>query len=225
MILSNSQFIKSPSLNSSFFRDKNKIPLRIPLRCTQTVAFRPERGRMGSGCFGNWPKKNKKKQQQLPGVGEDADTERVADGVDLMDAAMAKAKVSPQHLAVMVNGLIGSVAAMAFFGKDRKGGRKSMLDVAEEQAYTISGLVPLHSDFNVLHLEARGSSAKWEPLTKNQEESFVPFSIPRKLVSLSRIGEVPLSRSQHQFDILKEKNKDSSINTLNPIGVPFEIAV
>lgn len=69
---------------------------------------------MGSGCFGNWPKKNKEKQQQLPGVWEDAEIDRVADGVDLMDAAMAEAKVSPQHLVVMVNGLIGSASDWKF---------------------------------------------------------------------------------------------------------------
>ena len=68
---------------------------------------------MGSGCFGNWPKK---KQRQLPGVGEDAEIERVADGLDLMDAAMAEAKVSPQHLVVMVNGLIGRYfLSLSFF--------------------------------------------------------------------------------------------------------------
>jgi len=61
---------------------------------------------MGSGCCGDWLKK-KKQQQQLPGVGENVEIERVADGVDLMDAAMAEANVCPPHLVIMVNGLIG----------------------------------------------------------------------------------------------------------------------
>uniref|UniRef100_A0A7C9EGT3 DUF676 domain-containing protein n=1 Tax=Opuntia streptacantha TaxID=393608 RepID=A0A7C9EGT3_OPUST len=115
MILSNSQFIKPPTLNSSFFRDKNKVPLWIPLRCTQTAAFWTEPGRMGSGCCGDWLKK-KKQQQQLSGVGENVEIERVADGVDLMDAAMAEANVCPPHLVIMVNGLIGSASDWKFAG-------------------------------------------------------------------------------------------------------------
>lgn len=67
------------------------------------------------------------------------------------------------------------------------------LELAEGQAYTISGLIPLHSDLNTLYLQARGSSTKWQTLTTKEKESFVPFFKPRKPVLLSRIGEVPLS--------------------------------
>ncbi|KAJ8426853.1 hypothetical protein Cgig2_006528 [Carnegiea gigantea] len=125
-----------------------------------------------------------------------SDMQRVIEKA-LEDAGLHAREVTP-FMRVRVVGLKSKVQNR---GEDPREGliriwnptEKQMLDLAEGQAYTISGLVPLHSDFNVLHLEARGSSTKWEPLTKNQEESFVPFFIPRKLVSLSRIGEVLLS--------------------------------
>lgn len=125
-----------------------------------------------------------------------SDMQRVIEKA-LEDAGLRAREVTP-FMRVRVVGLRSKVQNR---GEDPTEGliriwnptQKQMLDLAEGQAYTISGLVPLHSDFHVLHLEARGSSTRWEPLTKNQEESFVPFFIPRKLVSLSRIGEVPLS--------------------------------
>ena len=43
----------------------------------------------------------------------------MADRVDLMDAAMAEAKVSPQDLVIMVNGLIGRYfLSLSFFFKN-----------------------------------------------------------------------------------------------------------
>ncbi|XP_021769649.1 protein BREAST CANCER SUSCEPTIBILITY 2 homolog B-like isoform X1 [Chenopodium quinoa] len=67
------------------------------------------------------------------------------------------------------------------------------LELVEGQAYAISGLIPSHSDLSTLYLQARGSSTKWKPLTTKEKESFGPFFNPRKPVSLSRMGEVPLS--------------------------------
>ncbi|KAK9699195.1 hypothetical protein RND81_08G159400 [Saponaria officinalis] len=70
---------------------------------------------------------------------------------------------------------------------------RQKLELVEGQSYAISGLVPLHSDSSTLYLQARGSSTKWQPLTTIEKESFMPFFDPRKAVSLSRLGEVPLS--------------------------------
>ncbi|KNA09601.1 hypothetical protein SOVF_152150 isoform A [Spinacia oleracea] len=70
---------------------------------------------------------------------------------------------------------------------------QQMLELVEGQPYAISGLIPLHSDLTTLYLQARGSSTKWKPLTTKEKESFGPFFNPRKSVSLSRMGEVPLS--------------------------------
>ncbi|GAB4834031.1 hypothetical protein Ancab_032285 [Ancistrocladus abbreviatus] len=74
---------------------------------------------------------------------------------------------------------------------------KQRLELAEGHAYAISGLIPLHSDSNVLYLQSRGSTSKWEPLSSLQRESFEPFFSPRESVLLSQLGEVPLSR---EFD-------------------------
>ncbi|CAO2823014.1 unnamed protein product [Amaranthus hypochondriacus] len=54
--------------------------------------------KMGNGCFGN-----KKEKTQV-----------VASGRDVMNDTMAEAKLNPQHLVVMVNGLIGSASDWKF---------------------------------------------------------------------------------------------------------------
>ncbi|XP_074302049.1 protein BREAST CANCER SUSCEPTIBILITY 2 homolog B-like isoform X1 [Silene latifolia] len=70
---------------------------------------------------------------------------------------------------------------------------RQKLELEEGQTYAISGLLPLHSDSNTLYLQARGSSTKWQPLKTIENKSFMPFFNPRKALSLSRMGEVPLS--------------------------------
>lgn len=55
--------------------------------------------KLSRGCFKNSLKK-----------GEKVEIESVNDGEDVFDAASAKAKLQPEHLVVMVNGLIGSSA-------------------------------------------------------------------------------------------------------------------
>ncbi|CAN4106529.1 unnamed protein product [Withania somnifera] len=55
--------------------------------------------KLSRGCFKNSLKK-----------GQKVEIESVNDGEDVFDAASAKAKVQPEHLVIMVNGLIGSSA-------------------------------------------------------------------------------------------------------------------
>ncbi|XP_043697660.1 protein BREAST CANCER SUSCEPTIBILITY 2 homolog B-like isoform X2 [Telopea speciosissima] len=75
-------------------------------------------------------------------------------------------------------------------------GRQS--ELAEGQAYTVTGLKALNSDSDTIYLHARGSTTSWQPLSPLATECFEPFFTPRKSVSLSNLGEVPLAR---EFDI------------------------
>ncbi|CAK9150441.1 unnamed protein product [Ilex paraguariensis] len=75
---------------------------------------------------------------------------------------------------------------------------KQRSEFLEGQAYAISGLTPLSSDSDTLYLQARGSTTKWRPLSPLVLEHFEPFFSPRKAVSLSNLGDVPLSS---EFDI------------------------
>ncbi|KAI9094810.1 hypothetical protein K1719_026616 [Acacia pycnantha] len=65
--------------------------------------------------------------------------------------------------------------------------------LVEGQAYLIAGLTPSRSDSNVLHLQARGSSTKWLPLSSSAREHFKPFFNCRKSISLSSLSDIPLS--------------------------------
>ncbi|KNA08775.1 hypothetical protein SOVF_159660 [Spinacia oleracea] len=64
--------------------------------------------KMGIGCFGGG------KEKQLKQLGQNTETESVACGQDVVDTAMVEAKLSPKHLVVMVNGLIGSATDWKF---------------------------------------------------------------------------------------------------------------
>ncbi|KAG7965180.1 hypothetical protein I3843_09G211200 [Carya illinoinensis] len=75
---------------------------------------------------------------------------------------------------------------------------KQQHELAEGQAYSVGGLVPINSDANTLYLQARGSTTKWQPLSSQVTEHFMQFHSPRKSVLLSGLGEVPLSS---EFDI------------------------
>lgn len=55
--------------------------------------------KLSRGCFRNSLKKGRKVK-----------IESVSDGEDVFDAASARAKLQPEHLVVMVNGLVGSSA-------------------------------------------------------------------------------------------------------------------
>ncbi|KAM0948097.1 putative breast cancer type 2 susceptibility protein [Dioscorea sansibarensis] len=71
-------------------------------------------------------------------------------------------------------------------------------DLVEGQIYCVGGLMPLHSGSDVIYLQSRGSSTLWELLAPKEHEKFEPFFTPRKPVSLSNLGDVPLAS---EFDI------------------------
>ncbi|XP_019242935.1 PREDICTED: protein BREAST CANCER SUSCEPTIBILITY 2 homolog B-like isoform X2 [Nicotiana attenuata] len=75
---------------------------------------------------------------------------------------------------------------------------KQQSELAEGQAFAVTGLTPISSDSSTLYLQAKGSTAKWRPLSPMEIEGFEPFFCPRRSVPLSKLGEVPMSR---EFDI------------------------
>ncbi|XP_027931452.1 protein BREAST CANCER SUSCEPTIBILITY 2 homolog B-like isoform X2 [Vigna unguiculata] len=75
---------------------------------------------------------------------------------------------------------------------------KQRLELVEGGAYSIAGLMPSCSDFDILHLHGGGSSTKWLPLSSNAREQFRPFFRSRKSTPLSSLGDIPLS---NEFDI------------------------
>ncbi|KAG7017205.1 Protein BREAST CANCER SUSCEPTIBILITY 2-like B, partial [Cucurbita argyrosperma subsp. argyrosperma] len=76
---------------------------------------------------------------------------------------------------------------------------KQQLELVEGQAYAIGGLVPINCDADILYLQAKGSTTKWQSLSPQSMKCFKPFYNPRKSVSLSNLGEVPLSS---EFDVV-----------------------
>ncbi|XP_022159315.1 protein BREAST CANCER SUSCEPTIBILITY 2 homolog B-like isoform X2 [Momordica charantia] len=76
---------------------------------------------------------------------------------------------------------------------------KQQLELVEGQAYAIAGLVPINCDADILYLQAKGSNTKWQSLSPQAMEYFEPFYRPRKSVSISNLGEVPLSS---EFDVV-----------------------
>ncbi|KAH7667550.1 Breast cancer type 2 susceptibility protein [Dioscorea alata] len=75
---------------------------------------------------------------------------------------------------------------------------KQKQDLVEGQIYCVRGLMPLHSVSDVIYLQGRGSSTLWELLAPKEHEKFEHFFTPRKPVSLSNLGDVPLAS---EFDI------------------------
>ncbi|XP_012460756.1 protein BREAST CANCER SUSCEPTIBILITY 2 homolog B isoform X1 [Gossypium raimondii] len=75
---------------------------------------------------------------------------------------------------------------------------KQESELVEGQAYVVSGLIPMNSDSEILYLQARGSTNKWQPLSPLAMESFEAFFFPRKSMKLSNLGEISLSS---EFDI------------------------
>ncbi|XP_056170255.1 protein BREAST CANCER SUSCEPTIBILITY 2 homolog B-like isoform X2 [Syzygium oleosum] len=75
---------------------------------------------------------------------------------------------------------------------------KQQHDLIEGQAYAITELVPAKSNSDTIYLQARGPATKWRRLSSREVENFKPFFSPRKAISLSNLGEIPLSS---EFDI------------------------
>ncbi|XP_074269215.1 uncharacterized protein LOC141592441 [Silene latifolia] len=125
IILPNSPLIQFNSPNSILFVNTQKNPLQFLAQKHCSCNYKGQklvleykdnsglmelfrRVKMGIGCFGNW----KEKQQELGKKVET--TDNVAGGQDVMDSAMAQAKLNPHHLVIMVNGLIGSSSDWKF---------------------------------------------------------------------------------------------------------------
>ncbi|KAF7825024.1 protein BREAST CANCER SUSCEPTIBILITY 2-like protein B-like isoform X1 [Senna tora] len=70
---------------------------------------------------------------------------------------------------------------------------KQRQELVEGQAYLIAGLIPSGPDSDILHLQTRGSSTKWLPLSSSASEQFKSFFSCRKSISLSSLSEIPLS--------------------------------
>ncbi|KAK9053973.1 hypothetical protein SSX86_025048 [Deinandra increscens subsp. villosa] len=75
---------------------------------------------------------------------------------------------------------------------------KQQSELVEGQAYAVTGLIPINSDTNTIYLRGKGSTTKWRPLSPLTIKHYQPFFIPREPVSLSIMGEVPLSS---EFDV------------------------
>ncbi|XP_009130634.1 protein BREAST CANCER SUSCEPTIBILITY 2 homolog B isoform X2 [Brassica rapa] len=75
---------------------------------------------------------------------------------------------------------------------------RQRIELTEGKIYIVKGLVPTISDSETLYLHARGSSSRWEPLSPKASSSFQPFFNPRKPISLSNFGGIPLSS---EFDL------------------------
>ncbi|XP_045814666.1 protein BREAST CANCER SUSCEPTIBILITY 2 homolog A-like [Trifolium pratense] len=76
--------------------------------------------------------------------------------------------------------------------------QKQRQELVEGEAYAIAGLTPSGSDSDVLHLQTRGSTTKWLPLSSSAKEQFKPFFSSRKSIPLSSLSDIPLS---NEFDI------------------------
>ncbi|KAK2389081.1 BREAST CANCER 2 like 2A [Trifolium repens] len=77
--------------------------------------------------------------------------------------------------------------------------QKQRQELAEGEAYAIAGLTPSGSDSDVLHLQTRGSTTKWLPLSSSAKEQFKPFFTSRKSIPLSSLSDIPLS---NEFDVV-----------------------
>ncbi|XP_073225419.1 protein BREAST CANCER SUSCEPTIBILITY 2 homolog B-like isoform X2 [Cicer arietinum] len=71
--------------------------------------------------------------------------------------------------------------------------QKQRQELVEGEAYAIAGLIPSDFDSDVLHLQTKGSSTKWLPLSSNAKEQFKPFFNNRKSIPLSSLSDIPLS--------------------------------
>ncbi|KAK7393765.1 hypothetical protein VNO78_22329 [Psophocarpus tetragonolobus] len=75
---------------------------------------------------------------------------------------------------------------------------KQRQELVEGGAYVIAGLMPSSFDFNILHLQTKGSSTKWLPLSSDAREQFKSFFHGRKSILLSSLGDISL---YNEFDI------------------------
>ncbi|EPS74216.1 hypothetical protein M569_00535, partial [Genlisea aurea] len=67
---------------------------------------------------------------------------------------------------------------------------KQISEMCEGQVCQVSGLVPSSSDSDFLHLQARGSSSSWLPLSAKAMDNFMPLSMCRTATTISSLNEV-----------------------------------
>ncbi|KAL2928934.1 hypothetical protein RDABS01_034345 [Bienertia sinuspersici] len=115
----NSSFIIKPSnpiitLRSNFNQKKNPVFIHFRLQTKKglfhyncSIVKMEFLRKLGIGCFGN-------KDNRMLQIQRNVEVESVDGGEDVMDSAMVEAKLTPQHLVVMVNGLIGSASDWKF---------------------------------------------------------------------------------------------------------------
>lgn len=120
-----------------------------------------------------------------------------------LEAAGLSARDVTPFMRVRVVGLTPKISAKN--GNARKGiitiwnpCEKQQSELAEGKIYAVTGLMPSNLEANTLHLQARGSTSKWVTLSDSSSAHFEPFFSPRRSISLSHLGEVPLSS---EFDI------------------------
>ncbi|XP_031738660.1 protein BREAST CANCER SUSCEPTIBILITY 2 homolog B isoform X2 [Cucumis sativus] len=121
----------------------------------------------------------------------------------LADAGLSGRDVTP-FMRVRVVGLTSKSSQRKTHGKEGlitiwNPSEKQQLELVEGQAYAIGGLVPINCDADILYLQTKGSTTKWQSLSPQSMKCFEPFYKPRKSVLLSNLGEVPLSS---EFDVV-----------------------
>ncbi|KAL0555703.1 hypothetical protein IC582_009658 [Cucumis melo] len=121
----------------------------------------------------------------------------------LADVGLSGRDVTP-FMRVRVVGLTSKSSQRKIHGKEGlitiwNPSEKQQLELVEGQAYAIGGLVPINCDADILYLQTKGSTTKWQSLSPQSMKCFEPFYNPRKSVLLSNLGEVPLSS---EFDVV-----------------------
>ncbi|XP_060193023.1 protein BREAST CANCER SUSCEPTIBILITY 2 homolog B-like [Lycium barbarum] len=120
----------------------------------------------------------------------------------LQDAGLAERDITP-FMRVRVVGLTSKSTSLKCCPKEGlitiwNPTEKQQSELAEGQAFAVSGLTPISADSSTLYLQAKGSTAKWLPLSPLAIEHFEVFFCPRQSIPLNKLSEVRMSR---EFDI------------------------
>ncbi|KAF3625370.1 putative galactose oxidase-like [Capsicum annuum] len=175
--------------------------------------------KLSRGCFRNSIKK-----------GQKIEIESVNDGEDVFDAASAKAKVQPEHLVIMVNGLIGSSADWRY--------------AAEQFIKRLPDKIVVHcSECNSSRLTFDGVDRMGERLAKEVEDvirrwpgvrkiSFVSHSLgglvaryavgrlyePPKITEVLDLNGSDLVREENVSDQCHKQSSEETVAGLEPLN-------
>ncbi|KAM3336821.1 hypothetical protein P3S68_032521 [Capsicum galapagoense] len=175
--------------------------------------------KLSRGCFRNSIKK-----------GQKIEIESVNDGEDVFDAASAKAKVQPEHLVIMVNGLIGSSADWRY--------------AAEQFIKRLPDKIVVHcSECNSSRLTFDGVDRMGERLAKEVEDvirrwpgvrkiSFVSHSLgglvaryavgrlyePPKITEVLDLNGSGLVREENVSDQCHKQSSEETVAGLEPLN-------